>query len=182
MSCVFIAFLRSKKTQLLLNVALSSSKSFYSELKVIDNLVWAWQVHVICLTEYGEKQLDMNQLLKAVCQKKDCLSGEDELLCIWADVQANSLVANFCRRPRFWVHACSPCQLKVVHNNCPRGILLSAIVALKSIVTQRFSAVWSGLNRRTDPYWNFYHSLGTGLSAGNEAVYFVFRTEAVIAL
>ncbi len=73
-------------------------------------------------------------------------------------------------------------RLKVVHNNCLRGILLSAIVALKSIVSQRFSAVWRGLNWRTDPYWIFYHSLGTGLSAGNEAVYFVFRTEAAIAL
>ena len=41
---------------------------------------------------------------------------------------------------------------KVVHNNCPRGILLSVIVALKSIVSQRFSAGWRGLNRRTDPY------------------------------
>ncbi len=42
--------------------------------------------------------------------------------------------------------------VKVVHNNCPRGILLSAIVTLISIVSQRFSAVWRGLNKRTDPY------------------------------
>ena len=38
-------------------------------------------------------------------------------------------------------------KLKVVHNNCARGILLSAIVALKSIVSQRFSTEWRGLNR-----------------------------------
>ncbi len=41
--------------------------------------------------------------------------------------------------------------IEVVHNNCPRGDLFSAIVALKSTVSQRFSAVWRGLNRRTDP-------------------------------
>ncbi len=35
--------------------------------------------------------------------------------------------------------------VKVVHNNCLRGILLSAIVTLKSTVSQRFSAVWRGL-------------------------------------
>ena len=35
----------------------------------------------------------------------------------------------------------SELALRVVHNNCPRGILLSAIVSLKSIVSQRFSAV-----------------------------------------
>ena len=33
-------------------------------------------------------------------------------------------------------------MFKVVHNNCPRGIFLSAFVALKSMVSQRFSAVW----------------------------------------
>ncbi len=43
---------------------------------------------------------------------------------------------------------------KVVHNNCPMGILLSAIVTLKSMVSQRFSAVCRGLNRRTDSYRN----------------------------
>ncbi len=72
--------------------------------------------------------------------------------------------------------------VKVVRNNCPRGIVLSAIVTLISIASQRFSAVWRGLYRRPDPYWNFYHSSGTGPSAGNEAVYFVFCTEAAIAL
>ncbi len=56
--------------------------------------------------------------------------------------------------PSFWYQ-----NVKVVHNNCLRGILLSAIVTLKSIVSQSFSAVGRGLNRRTDKRWSCYSCL-----------------------
>ena len=44
--------------------------------------------------------------------------------------------------------------LKLVYNNYPRGIILTAITTLKSIESQRCSAVQRGLNMRTDSFAN----------------------------
>ena len=103
------------------------------------SFLWPKCIRMTCISKYREK-LSCIELLSVVeiPTNSICLGPLTDM----SRVARKSLIG--C--------AIALANFKVVHNNCPRGILLNAIVTLKSMVSQRFSAVWKGLNRRTDPY------------------------------